>query len=398
VRKKISADIHKHRTSKNEHIPSNQPRSRFLFLKKKKKTYEDELESFALFVRMFGFLIRDGYTPDVAISMLVKSTKGELGEALRLSIGQLQRGIPISKAFKDTHYFPQDFCQVVAVGESRGLLGEALDLYAGYVENVLQMKRKFTSALSYPVLLLSFILVMAVIIIFLVVPKFATLLKQMNVDMSTLPIISQVLFKVHSIADYIGLPIVSVCVLGLVFYLLFGKGKQQIFKTLHLFPKIKNVNNKLNWAQWLMLGAICLKSGMLLNPMLDILSGLSLPKELRVVKKSYWHFPFSRSRNENVSPYAVLQKNVAAGQPLSAEMDKLHVPDVIVQVIGASEKSGRMGEAMYTVASQYLYGLPSDIKTIGTFVEQLAIAMVVVIGGGLVLSMGMTLMSLYSTF
>jgi type II secretory pathway component PulF len=79
-------------------------------------------------------------------------------------------------------------------------------------------------------------------------------------------------------------------------------------------------------------------------------------------------------------------------------MDKLHVPDVIVQVIGASEKSGRLGEAMYTVASQYLYGLPSDIKTIGTFVEQLAIAMVVVIGGGLVLSVGLTLMSLYSTF
>jgi type II secretory pathway component PulF len=324
VRKKISADIHKHRTSKNEHIPSNQPRSRFLFLKKKKKTYEDELESFALFVRMFGFLIRDGYTPDVAISMLVKSTKGELGEALRLSIGQLQRGIPISKAFKDTHYFPQDFCQVVAVGESRGLLGEALDLYAGYVENVLQMKKKFTSALSYPVLLLSFILVMTVIIIFLVVPKFATLLEQMNVDMSTSANnFSQ--FCLRSTLSLIisGFPLSVVCVLGLVFYLLFGKGKQQIFKALHLFPKIKNVNNKLNWAQWLMLGAICLKSGMLLNPMLDILSGLSLPKELRMVKKSFWHFPFSRSRNENVSPYAVLQKNVAAGQPLSAEMDKL---------------------------------------------------------------------------
>lgn len=42
----------------------------------RQKTANDELEEFALFIRMFGFLIRDGYTPDKAVAMMSTTAKG----------------------------------------------------------------------------------------------------------------------------------------------------------------------------------------------------------------------------------------------------------------------------------------------------------------------------------
>lgn len=152
-------------------------------------------------------------------------------------------------------------------------------------------------------------------------------------------------------------------------------------KLLNAVPKIRETNNKLAWAQWLMMGAICLQSGMLLGPVLETLSRLPLPKELA-------------GKKGGVYKYKNLQKNVGAGKPLSQELRACNAPSIIPQMVGASEKSGRMGEAIRSISAQYLYTLSLDIKVIGTIVEQLSVAVVVLFGGSIVSVVSITMMSI----
>lgn len=352
---------------------------------KKKKTYEDELDEFALFIRMFGFLVRDGYTPDKAVAIMGTTSAGELRRASLAALNKLERGVSMSDAFASTGYFPSEFCAVVGVGESTGSLGDALELYAEYIDKVLQMRKGFRSALTYPTLLLSFVFVMVGVLLFVVAPKFVNMLTEMDVPRSRLPGISAVLFISHEFAELVGMPVIIAGIAFLVYYLMFGPGKNHLMKALGGVPKVKEVNNKLDWSQWLMMGAICLRSGMLLNPMLSTLAGLPLPLELK-----------RRIGKSRLSPtvYEILRKNVGAGSPMSAELVSAKVPNIITQMVGASEKSGRLGEAMKSVAGQYLYSLPADIKAIGTVVEQLAIGSVVIFGGGIVAIVAMTMMAI----
>lgn len=363
------------------------PAKKRIFTFSSQKTANDELEEFALFIRMFGFLIRDGYTPDKAVAMMSTTAKGGLEKAAKQSLRKMEQGMPMSEAFLSTGYFPSEFCSVVGVGESTGSLGDALELYAEYIEKVLQMRKGFKSALTYPTLLLSFVLVMSAVMLFVVAPKFVEMLNQMGATRDRLPAISNVLFVSYDFANLVGMPIIATIVTLLAYYLMFGKGKAHIMKLLGHVPKIRDVNNKLDWSQWLMMGAICLRAGMLLNPMLGILSTLPLPIEL--AKKT------GKGKNAPRA-YDSIKKNVLAGRPLSAEMMAAKVPHIITQMIGASEKSGRLGEAMKSVAGQYLYSLSMDIKAIGTVVEQLAVGCVVLFGGSIVAVVAITMMSVSS--
>lgn len=348
---------------------------------KKRKPVDKELDEFHLFVRMFGFLIRDGYTPDKAVGLLVSTSKGGLGSAAREALVGVEQGMSLSDAFRATKYFPGEFCAVLAVGESSGSLGSSMEMYAEYVEKVLQMRKGFRSALTYPSVLISFVVVMAAVLLFVVAPGFVDSINQMGVDKDALPAVSGILFASHEFAQKVGLPAVVAFVLFVVYYLLFSSGKDHMVKVLGVVPKVREVNNKLNWAQWLMMGSICIKSGMLMSPMLGILESLPLPEEL------------ARKKLKGKRNYEVLKNNVASGRPLAAELEFAGAPTIIYQMMGAAEKSGRTGEAMSSVASQYLYSLPMDIKAIGTVVEQLAIALVVMVGGGMVAVVAITMAS-----
>jgi len=348
---------------------------------KLRKTAMDELDEFSAFVRMFGFLVNDGYTPDSAVSMLAGSAGGNLKKASNKVLGRMQNGVQAAEAFREPGYFPEEFCSVIGVGESTGNLGEAMSMYGDYIEKVLQMRKGLQSALSYPTVLLSFVLIMVAVILFFIAPKFVEMLSSMGADRSKMPAISGILFVSYDFSKLVGKPVIVAIIGVMTWWLLLGGGKAFITRMLDVVPKIRETNNKLSWAQWLMMGAICMQSGMLVGPMLETLSKLPLPRELAGKKKG-------------VVKYRNLQKNVSLGKPLSNELRLCGAPNIIPQMIGASEKSGRMGEAIRSIAAQYLYTLTLDIKVIGTIVEQLSIAVVVLFGGGIVSVVAITMMSI----
>ena len=79
---------------------------------------------------------------------------------------------------------------------------------------------------------------------------------------------------------------------------------------------------------------------------------------------------------------------------LSIEFKKLNVPPAVASIIGVAEKSGRVSEAMESLANQYLEQLSFDVKNIGSAIEPIVIVAVAGIGGGLAASIFLTVFSL----
>lgn len=346
----------------------------------KSRTAMDFLDEFSMFVRMFSYLVKDGYTPLSAVTVLSNNVKGDFKHALDVTLAKLSSGYGMSEAFKASGFFPFEFCSILSVGEKSGYLHEALDLYGEYLEKAMSLKNHFMSALRYPSFLLGFICIAIVAILFIIIPKIQTMVTSMGVSPENLPFVSKLMFKAYDLMMILGKPGVAVLMTFLTYYFFFGKGRLHIMKMFSLIPQVRAIDNQLRWAQWLMMGSICMKSGLKLDDSLSILGRISLPKELG-----------------SSETYERLVFNVASGQTLSKELGKTKAPSLISSMIGIAEKSGRMSEVMQSIAGQYLYKLSFEVKSIGTVVEPVVVGIVTLLGGSIVGVIMYTIMSVSSS-
>jgi type II secretory pathway component PulF len=344
---------------------------------KKKKNAMSNIEEFSMFVYTFSFLVKDGYQPKRAIEILYAQAQGALKDALQSVVRLVDGGEPIAQAFQKSGFFPSDFCAIIEVGEGSGYLGEALEAYGEYIEKVVHMRKGLESMLNYPAFVLAFVIVSAVALLMFVVPQLMSSFQAIEVDPSQIPLVSKFLFATSGFFQKIGKVPSIIFALFLGWYLVKGGGKAKIARSFDLIPAMRKVKDKLAWAQWLVLGSICLQAGMTMQNMLRTLKS-SAPKQL-------------------AKSYDLLISNVSAGNSLSDELGKIKgVPAIIPQVLGVAEKSGRVQEAMSSIGRQYLYTLNYDVKNLSGVIEPLVIGIVTLFGGGFAGSLFYTTISITS--
>lgn len=344
----------------------------------KRKKAIDEIDTFSLLVKMFGFLIKDGTSPHAAIGIMAAQTEGNFGEILEEVKMNVDSGMSLSDAFDRTEFFPSEFCGILTVGEKTGKLADSLEMYSEYVEKVMTMKKTFMSALSYPTMVFAAAIAMAGGVLFFLTPSLMTMLKNMKIKVDSLPAYSQFLVMAYEFSEKVGRSVIITILAIIIWYIIFGKGKEHVSKLLRVIPKIRKINDMLLWSQWLMLGAICLKSGMLVEPMLETLSKTDLPEALAG------------------DVFDDLRREVNAGHNLSTELLETKTPRIIPQMIGIAEKTGRVEDVMQNIARMFLGTLSLEIKGVGSIIEPVVIGFVSVFVGGLVAMVIFTMMSVAS--
>jgi len=333
------------------------------------------LSEFSSTIRMFAFLIKDGYSVSRAVEILAQQSSGDIGKMFTKASQLLKSGASTADAFSSAG-FPKELCAIASVGEKSGYMAEALELYGVYIEKAATLDNVFRSALQYPTVMISLVIVGFVGAILFIVPKIQNMIATMGADVSKLPVFSKLLFLAYKILTPLGNYGAVALVVFLVWFLLFGRGKEIILKIFYLLPQVHSINYRLAWAQWLLLCAVCIRSGMKITQALQATEEVSRPKELTGEK------------------YKKLAKSVTTGSMLSMELKKLGVPPVISSIIGIAEKSGRVSEAMESLANQYLEQLSFDVRNIGSAIEPVVIVAVAGIGGGLAASIFLTVFSL----
>ena len=181
---------------------------------RKKRTSTQDL---AILSRQFASMTSAGLTLTRALGILAEQTQRP---GLKVAVGQVQAdvqaGSTLSTAMgRHPDQFPMLMVNMVGAGETGGFLDSALDRIAKMYESDAALGAKIKSALTYPVIVLIFSLVMGAGVIVFIVPIFETMFSQLGGD---LPAPTQALVILSHNAYWVLPSIVVLAVLGLRTY------------------------------------------------------------------------------------------------------------------------------------------------------------------------------------
>jgi type IV pilus assembly protein PilC len=151
-------------------------------------------DDFLVFNQQFNTLIKAGIPILRSLDLLAEraaapSLRPVLGEVRRL----VREGTTLSEALEQQGVFPKVYTTSILAGEKSGNLSGVLEYYIAYQRVSTGLRKKLIATLIYPTILM---IAAAVIVIFLVstvIPKFATLYGDLNVN---LPVATQILISV----------------------------------------------------------------------------------------------------------------------------------------------------------------------------------------------------------
>jgi type IV pilus assembly protein PilC len=140
------------------------------------------LKDLAIFTRQFATMTSSGLSLLRSLSILEEQTpKPKLAGAIRGVRRDVESGTSLSDAMaKRDRIFPGLMVAMVAAGEVGGFLDSALDRVAVNFEKDAQLRAKIKSALTYPVIVIAFSLLMLLGVLLFIVPIFEKMFKQLG--------------------------------------------------------------------------------------------------------------------------------------------------------------------------------------------------------------------------
>jgi type IV pilus assembly protein PilC len=147
---------------------------------------------FLFFNQEFSALIRAGLPILASLDILIERRKNPVFKRALLDIrDRVKGGEALSEAFSaQGDLFPPLYSSSLASGERSGELPTVLKRYIDYTRNILAIRKKVTSALVYPAILMALSIVLIAIMVFYVIPNFSGFLSELGVD---LPVITQII-------------------------------------------------------------------------------------------------------------------------------------------------------------------------------------------------------------
>lgn len=140
-----------------------------------------KLEPFLIFNQQFLTLIRAGLPILGSLQMLGKIQKNaHFAGQLEDVSNRVKTGEALSAAFEAQSGFPLMYTTTLLAGERSGNLQEVLERYVGFQRVSLTFRKKMTSSLIYPAVLLTLVTALMTFMFTVVIPQFATLYDQMG--------------------------------------------------------------------------------------------------------------------------------------------------------------------------------------------------------------------------
>jgi type IV pilus assembly protein PilC len=133
-------------------------------------------------------LIKAGIPIIRALEIIIQNTRlGILREILGKAAGNIRNGMQISEAFSSAQIpFHKIFKASLMAGEKSGHLEQVLEKFNVYLGKIATLRRKTVSSLTYPVILLLFMISMVLVISIFVIPKFSAFFDNMDAQLPAL--------------------------------------------------------------------------------------------------------------------------------------------------------------------------------------------------------------------
>ncbi|MDI6773806.1 MAG: type II secretion system F family protein [Verrucomicrobiota bacterium] len=289
----------------------------------------------------------------------------------KYAIGQIKRNIENGAAFSDAlRQFPSVFDDLyrnmVKGGESGGQLPETIARLAGFLESSAKLRRKVKSAMMYPAIVMCLALTIATALVVFVVPIFADMFAGLGGE---LPGPTRALMNLSNLIRHNGL-VVVLLIAGLV--IAFKKWKATptggfILDRLALrLPVFGDLNKKVASSRFARMFGQLIRSGVPILTAIDIVAGATGNKV---------------AGNIVLSARGCLEK----GEPLSnAMLTQTVFPIMLVRMLQAGEKTGKIDEMMDNIANFYDDEVETTLAGLTSLLEPLLMVILGVLIGGIV--------------
>jgi len=282
----------------------------------------------------------------------------------------LQAGASFSEALN--HYptvFDTLYVNMIKAGESGGQLGETAGRLATFLESSARLSSKVKSAMTYPVAVLCIALGIAVAMILFIVPVFSGMFADFG---AKLPAPTQFLVDLSGNLKRYGIFILIALVGGIIAFNKYKKtpaGALQIAQVVLKFPVIGELTRKVATSRFARTFAQLLKSGVPILQAMEIVSRATGNKVFETVIMS-------------------ARSTVEQGEPLSTALVKYPcIPKLLVHMMSAGEKTGKIDEMMQSIADFYDDEVEVMLDGLTSMIEPLLMIFLGVIIGGIVISM-----------
>lgn len=150
------------------------------------------LKDLAIFARQFASMTSSGLTLLRSLGILEEQTsKPKLKEAVARVRSDVQGGATLSTAMaRHPDHFPPLMVNMIRAGETGGFLDDALGRIAKMYEADADLRAKIKSAMTYPVIVLLFSLLLGTGVILFIVPIFEKMFKRLG---GTLPLPTRIM-------------------------------------------------------------------------------------------------------------------------------------------------------------------------------------------------------------
>jgi len=172
-----------------------------------------DLATRALLYRELGVLLNAGLPMDQSFQLLIDTPELEpYSVRLAAARDRLTEGQTLAEALQATGKQVTAFeTSVIEVGERSGSLGSTLHRLADFLEQDLAIRDRITTAMAYPIFVLGMALLVAIIMLGVMLPRFRTLLLELKVD---LPWLTEAVLAVGWFAVHFGWIILLVLGIG----------------------------------------------------------------------------------------------------------------------------------------------------------------------------------------
>jgi type IV pilus assembly protein PilC len=337
-------------------------------------------KNLAVFTRQFSVMIDAGLPLVQCLDILGSQEEDKNFAAVILQTRtDVESGASLADAMrKHPKTFDGLFTNMVAAGEAGGILDTILKRLATYIEKAVKLQGQVKSAMIYPVAVVVIAGVVVGLILWKVIPTFASLFAGLGAQ---LPLPTRIVIMMSdNLVRFFPFLFAGGFLIGWAFkaYYATEKGRRVVDAVMLKGPIIGNILRKIAVARFCRTLSTLIASGV------PILDGLEIT---------------ARTAGNAIVEDAVMvtRKSIERGETIAAPLKETKVfPAMVTQMIGVGEATGALDTMLAKIADFYEEEVDTAVAGLLTLLEPIMIALLGTVVGGIVIAMYMPIFDLIS--
>jgi type IV pilus assembly protein PilC len=332
----------------------------------------------AVFTRQFSVMIDAGLPLVQCLEILGSQQDNRVFQKILFEVRQdIESGATLADSLrKQPKAFDDLYCNMVAAGETGGILDTILQRLSQYIEKIVKLRGAVRSAMVYPVAVILIAIGVVWIILWKVIPTFATLFAGLGAQLPLPTRITIMLSKFIGAWWWLVFLVLGLSVFAVAQFHKTYKGRRIIDGLLLRLPVLGGVLRKIAVARF------CRTLGTLVSSGVPILEALEIT---------------AKTAGNAVVEDAIMEtrKSIEQGKTIAEPLKDTSVfPSMVVQMVAVGEQTGALETMLNKIADFYEDEVDEATANLLALLEPVMICFLGIVIGGIVISMYMPMFDL----